>query len=390
MKVQIITNLYPLPWEPNRAAFNRQQFQQLSLICPLRITVLISWLERLKHRDVKLKPVNSGNLQVNYRSYFYIPGWGRFTHAATLLLSLLLEKKHIERFQPDCLLMSWAYPDGVAGVLLAKLLRLPAVIKIHGSDINMHLLHGSRARQILWAMKHAQRVVSVSKALAAKLIDSEIRADKIKVIYNGVNKDIFKLNPDHEFRDQFGSAGNRKVILYIGNLKQEKGCVDLIEAFARISQLHEELDLYYIGAGREADTILARAKEEGLQSRVVLLGSLSHEKLAAWMNAATIVSLPSYNEGVPNVLLEAMACGTPVVATKVGGIPEVVQQQAGILVESGDVAALANALDEAMSTNWNAHEIIDSVDQFDWEKNVSQLYESLEDAVSMHKQLLEK
>jgi len=390
MKVQIITNLYPLPWEPNRAAFNRQQFQQLSLICPLRITVLISWLERFKHRDIELKPVRLGNLQVNYRSYFYIPGWARFSHAATLLISLLFEKKHIEEFQPDCLLLSWAYPDGVAGMLMAKLLRLPAVIKIHGSDINMHLLHGSRARQILWAMRHAQRVVSVSKALAANLIDSKIRADKIRVIYNGVNREIFKLNPDHEFSDQFGRASSRKVLLYVGNLKQEKGCVDLMEAFANISQQHEELDLYYIGTGRKADTILARAKEQGLQSRVVLLGSLDHEKLAAWMNAATIVSLPSYNEGVPNVLLEAMACGTPVVATKVGGIPEVVQQQAGILVESGDVEALANALSKAMSTNWNALEIVASVDQFDWGKNVSQLYESLEGAVSVHKQLLDK
>jgi glycosyltransferase involved in cell wall biosynthesis len=83
------------------------------------------------------------------------------------------------------------------------------------------------------------------------------------------------------------------------------------------------------------------------------------------MNAATIVSLPSYNEGVPNVLLEAMACGTPVVATNVGGIPEVVQQQAGILVEPGDVAALANALAKAISTNWNVHEIVNVVEQFD-------------------------
>lgn len=386
MKVQILTNLYPLPWVPNQASFNRQQFQYLSRHCPVRITVLIPWLERFKHRNVTLIPITEGNLQLSYRSYFYVPGFARWSYAATMLFSLLLERKNIRNFSPDCLLLSWAYPDGVAGTMLAKLLGLPVVIKIHGSDINMHLSHASRAKQILWAMMRAQQIVSVSKALANRLVDAKIPADKIQVIYNGVDKELFKPLPRHSVVTQLQLATNRRIILFVGNLKREKGCVDLLDAFAAISANNPEVDLYYIGSGSLAKLLLAGAKEQELQSRVMLLGSLSHEQLALWMNAATIVSLPSYNEGVPNVLLEAMACGTPVVATAVGGIPEVVPKQAGILVEVGDVAGLAGALTKALSTEWEEKDIVNSVSSFDWNTNSSQLYESLAKAASAHRQ----
>lgn len=386
MKVQILTNLYPLPWAPNQASFNRQQFQYLSKHCPVRITVLIPWLERFRHRNVTLMPVTEGNLQISYRRYFYIPGFARWSYAATMLFSLLLERRSIREFSPDCLLLSWAYPDGVAGTMLAKLLGLPVVIKIHGSDINMHLSHASRAKQILWAMKRAEQIVSVSKALASRLTDAKIPADKMQVIYNGVDKELFKPLPRHSAVTQLHLAANRRIVLFVGNLKPEKGCVDLFDAFVAISANNPEVDLYYIGTGSQTEILLARASEQGLQSRVILLGSLSHERLATWMNAATIVSLPSYNEGVPNVLLEAMACGTPVVATAVGGIPEVVPKQAGILVEAGDVAGLAGALTKALTTEWKEKEIVDSVSSFDWNTNSSQLYESLAAAASAHRQ----
>lgn len=384
MKVQIITNLYPLPWEPNRAAFNRQQFQHLSALCPVRVTVLIPWLERIRHRKTPLKTMVSGNLEVSYCSYFYIPVLARCSHAVTLLLSLFLEFWRIRHYRPDCMLMSWAFPDGVAGTVIARLLGLPAVIKIHGSDINMHLLHESRARQILWSMKYAQHIVSVSKALASRLVESGVPIEKIRVIYNGVDKDVFK--PITDARHQLGLPEDRDILLYVGNLKQEKGCVDLIDAFAMISKRNQKLHLYYIGTGREESTLSARILDEGLETKVTFLGSLGHDKLSAWVNAATILALPSYNEGVPNVLLEAMACGTPVVATEVGGIPEIVPPQAGILTAPGDVQALAVALEKALSMDWNRGDIVDSVSTFDWNENVGQLFETLTRAVSAHTQ----
>lgn len=386
MKVQIITNLYPLPWAPNQASFNRQQFQHLSEKCPVRITILIPWVERFRHRNVSLKPVTEGNLQLSYRSYFYIPGLARWSYAATMWFSLLLESRRIREFSPDCLLLSWAYPDGVAGTMLAKILGLPTLIKIHGSDINMHLSHASRARQILWAMGRAQQIVSVSQALVTRLTDAGIPAAKSKVIYNGVDKELFQPMHRHRAVAQLQLAADRRILLFVGNLKQEKGCVDLLDAFAAISATIPDVDLYYIGAGSQAELLLARATEQELQSRVILLGSLSHAQLALWMNAANIVSLPSYNEGVPNVLLEAMACGTPVVATAVGGIPEVVPKQAGILVEPGDIAGLTAALVEAFATEWKEEEIVNAVTSFDWETNSRQLYESIAEAALAHRQ----
>lgn len=306
----------------------------------------------------------------------------------TTFLSLLPERNRIRDFSPDCLLLSWAYPDAVAGTMLARLLGLPAIIKIHGSDINMHLLRAFRARQILWAMRRAHQIVSVSKALATRLVDAGIDEDKIQVIYNGVDKELFKPQPRQAASQKLGITSDRRIVLFVGNLKREKGCLDLLEAFAAISGKSIEVDLYFIGTGREAQFLRDRAEHLGLQSRVLFLGSLGHEQLALWMNAASIVSLPSYNEGVPNVLLESMACGTPVVATAVGGIPEVVPSQAGILVAPGDVGGLADALSRALDTEWNEEQIVNSVEKFNWDRNTLQLYESIDCAASEHNEAI--
>jgi len=378
LKVQIITNLYPLPWEPNRAAFNRQQFHYLSRYCSLRVTVPVGWRES---RSGNLNTPDTSpdeNPRVDYLRYFYIPGIGRFTHAATLACSLYGRKSQITGFRPDCFLLSWAYPDAVAGVMLANRLGIPAVIKVHGSDINLHHAYPLRAAQIRWAMRRARAVISVSQALANKLIALGVDSEKIQVIYNGIDREIFHPLDVGQVRDELGLNATRKRILFVGNLKAQKGCLDLLQAFADIAAEMPELDLLYIGVGHEAEVIAKRAEQLQIGSRVKLLGGLDHRLVARWINAVDVLALPSHNEGVPNVLLEAMACGIPVVATRVGGIPEIVSRQAGILVERGDPGGLSRALREAIATRWDRDAIVESVARFDWDSNVRQVHALLQ------------
>ena len=385
--MQIITNLYPLPWEPNRAAFNRQQFQHLSKRCSVRIIVLVGWLASLG-KNLADHPVEDpaspqqSNPEISFLRYFYIPAIARFTHTLTLALSLLLVRARIKQQQPDCLFLSWAFPDGVAGMMLAGWLGIPAVIKVHGSDVNMHCEHRLRARQIRWAMDRSSAVITVSQALADRLSELGVAREKIKTIYNGVDHTVFFPRDEAEIREELGVNPNRSLILFIGNLKLEKGCVDLVEAFTRIADKCPEADLCYIGSGKEEQAIRTCAQAASLESRVTLLGSLDHQVLCKWINASTLVALPSYNEGVPNVLLEAMTCGKPVVATKVGGIPEVVQAEAGILVPARNVDDLGAALVEALDRNWDAEAICQSVSNFSWDRNVDEVHQLLETAVS--------
>lgn len=368
IKIQILTNLYPLPWEPNRASFNRQQFDFLSRHCDIRLTVLIGWLSALGKKKYLL-PISRKNLQINYKRYFYAPAFARSTHALTLYQSLLTEKSRIDGYDPDCILVSWAYPDGVAGVALARKLGIPVIVKVHGSDVNTHLLHTGRANQIIRALNRADAIVCVSQALAQTLAQHGIAEKKIHVLYNGIDHELFHPADSQEARERLGLPTERKILLFIGNLKPAKGCEDLLEAFSRIHNLCPDLDLYFIGSGPAGEAIASRANTLKLNERVTLVGNVNHDHIPLWINASDVVSLPSHNEGVPNVLLEAMACGKPVVATGVGGIPEIVPQEAGTLVESQDPVGLANALVATVAQEWDSAGITQCVNNFSWPRN---------------------
>jgi glycosyltransferase involved in cell wall biosynthesis len=347
------------------------------------VMVLVPWRDAVG-RSASLVPDDRQKPPVEYLRYFYIPRVARFTYAIGVLFSLLGKVSALKKRKLDCLLLSWAYPDGVAGMVLAKLLGLPAVIKIHGSDVNMHMSHRLRAVQIAWAMRSAGGVISVSEALADKLVAKGISRSKIKVIYNGLDHGLFRPLSAQDCRSKLKLGESRQRLLYIGNLKREKGCVELMESFLRLSVGRPDLDLVYIGAGKEESTISELATAAGVDSRVHLRGVVDHQQLPEWINACDLVVLPSYSEGVPNVLLEAMACGTPVVATSVGGIPEVVPEHAGILIAPQDVDGLTAALSTALDKRWDPSLIAGAAARYNWDANAEEVESFLADVVASH------
>lgn len=380
MKIQVLTNLYPLPWQPNRATFNKQQFELLAKTHTVEVLVLVSFIDWFRYRNSIHANVNAEtkNLGISYLPYFYIPGTARFTYAFSQFLSLISSLRRIKTFRPDCLLLSWAYPDAVAGVALAKALNIPALIKVHGSDINVHGEYKLRAKQILWAANYARAVVSVSQNLKFKLTKLGVPDCKVHVVYNGINHRVFHPRDRFQARNTIGTELNREMILFVGNLKLEKGCIDLLQAFRELARRNNLVDLYYIGDGPERSRIEEIVSTNGLQSRVKLIGTVSHYEIASWYNGADLVALPSHNEGVPNVLLEAMACGTPIVATRVGGIPEIVNEESGILVEKESQEELEKALKISLKRKWDKFRISASVRSFAWENNQRELGKLLE------------
>ncbi len=375
-RVVAFTNLFPRPWEPQRATFNRQQLERLAQHYDLEVLVPVSWLDWLQARRQGLdtsSPVS--RLAVRYFSYFYTPKFFRWSYGASLLLSTLrVLPRILGRHRPTVIYTPWAYPDGWVAVLLGRLLGIPVVIKVLGSDINeLPKLAGVRP-QITWVLRHAAAVIAVSQDLAEKVIALGATVATTQVIYDGVDPARFKRLEQKDCREQLALRAQGKVIVYVGNLLATKGCLDLIESFAALKQQQPDTLLVYVGKGEAcAAKLVARAEALGLKGSVKLVGVQPHEVVASWMGAADVVVLPSYNEGVPNVLLEAMACGKPIVATQVGGIPEVVPAFAGILVVPGDIAALTAALRTALTTIWDVNKIIAHVSQFTWERNIAEL-----------------
>ncbi|MEH6625333.1 MAG: glycosyltransferase family 4 protein [Motiliproteus sp.] len=362
----ILTNLYPLPWEPNRAVFNHQQFQLLQDEYDLSILIPVAFGEWFKNRNQIKQTAHT-----RYVPYFYLPKFGRRFYSWFMLFSILLHSGFwLKRRQPELILASWAYPEGVAGAWLSRLLRVRFFFKVHGSDVNIHGRVPARAKQIRWASEQATGILSVSKALAAELKKIGVNGHKIHTIYNGV---------DHnKFGSGSGSEELPSYVLFVGNLKREKGVLELLEGFAAITSSYPDLHLVYAGGGVMAEQLKNQAQEFGIADRVKLLGNVDHDCLPPLMRSARALVLPSYNEGVPNVVLEAMACGTPVLATRVGGIPEVMEEGvSGLLIKEKDSAEVARGLGELLDKTWDSKKIQQHASQFSWEINKQQLLNML-------------
>ncbi len=376
LKVLVLTNLFPSPWDPLRSPFNRQQFERLGREHEVDVITAVDFRERFGRKRAAFR---TEHVNADQFVFFYPPVIGRSLHAAFWLASLLVQKlRRLRRAQYDCMLLSWAYPDAAAACWVARHLGIPYVVKVHGTDLNVKATQAWLRPQIKQALRGAQGVVAVSQALADKAVELGVEASRVHVIYNGVEPNLFHPGSRIEARAKLALPQDERILLYVGNLKDSKGCLDLLEAFPRVLLAHTDTNLLFVGAGPCRETILQRSAALGIQDRVRLIGAVEHYALGDWFRATDLLCLPSHNEGVPNVVLEAMACGTPVVATRVGGIPEVLPEQAGILVNAHDRIGLEGALVDALDTSWDTELIASQASRFRWDENIQRLGEILE------------
>lgn len=384
LRVLIVTNLFADPFNASRATFNQQQFARLAKQLDVTVMVPVSWLEivrqPLAYRRLKREALQRWPF-ADYVPFWYVPRVGRRFHAAFLFLSLMLQRLPTLLWgRWDCLFGSWGYPDAVAVAAIAKLTGKPMIAKVHGSDVNVFTEEPARRRQICWALGRSAHVVAVSQALATRLEDIGVDGRRISVLYNGVDPSRFHPVPQPQARRDLGYADEDRIILFVGNVQASKGCMELLQAFAKLRTRIPHLKLVFVGAGPQQKALVGECAARGMSGDVTFAGRLAHDQIVRWFGAADVFCLPSHAEGVPNVVLEAMACGTPVVATRVGGIPEVLPEYAGVMVPARDVDALDEALFTALHTAWDRPRIAGHARTFDWDTNVSRLRSLIEDA----------
>jgi glycosyltransferase involved in cell wall biosynthesis len=380
MQILALTNLFPTPWDPLRAPFNRQQFERLARRHRLRVLASIDFRERMSGAAA---PQDVG-VDARYFTYFYPPRLGRSLHALFWFASLMLRHgvSLLSQRDVDCVLASWAFPDAVAASWLARILGVPYVVKVHGSDINVQAGHALRRHQIAYTLRRAAAVVAVSRALAQRVAALGVAPERIHVIYNGVDAGRFGAGSRSSSRTALGLDQDETAVLYVGNLKHSKGCTDLIDAFVLTAQRLPHARLYLVGKGPDRAALELRAAASAVADRIRFVGALEPARLGDWYRAADFLCLPSHNEGVPNVVLESMALGLPVLASRVGGIPEVLPEHAGVLVAPHAVAELANAMASMSARAWDRARIIEHAGRFSWEENVTELERVLAAAVA--------
>lgn len=362
-KLLVVTNVYPLPWQPTRGTYNKIQLDNIADKFDIRIIVPVPFPEWLKN-NTKHKESN-----IRYVWQCYLPVIGAPINGLLLFLSLFINSFiWIKKFSPNLLLTCWSYPDGLAGCLLAKILNIPFFLKAHGSDVNIHCQFSSRRKQIVWLANNAEKVICVSNALSKKLISCGVKEEKTTVIYNGVDKNTF--SPINK------KPANR--ILFVGNIKRSKGVFEALEGFVNLAEKFPNHNLTFIGNGPDLPELEKKVELLSLSNRITFLGALSHSEIANVLKQSHVLLLPSHAEGVPNVILEAMSCGVPSVATAVGGIPEILKNGInGFIVEKIDSQLVTIELEKALLHSWDKKIISNSAEAFDWHKNAKQLKELL-------------
>mgnify|MGYP000005806997 FL=1 len=360
----IITNLYPVPWGVNRASFNKQQFDLIAKSRDVKIVLLLPWKEWLSHRKEC-----QGSQNIKYCPYFYIPKFGRRFVPALQFFSLLCFLPWIKKQQFSAILASWGFPDAVAVSMLNRFINLPLFVKVHGTDVNENSQFPARSNLMKKWLNKANTIFCASKALATVLQDKGIEKHKLSVNYNGVNPEVFYPIAQKPHCQHF---------VFVGSLIKTKGCNELLGAFIQLKEKFPKMELDILGEGPMKAILADKIVQHGLSDSIRLLGSVPLAQVAQYTRQANFLVLPSYREGVPNVLLESFASATPVIATNVGGIPEVVNDDVGLLVEAKSELSLAKAMEKAMNQTWSTEAILQHASKFSWQTNVQHVLDKMD------------
>ena len=374
MKILTYTTLFPNVEMPHHGIFVAERLRHLLASGDVSAKVLapIPWFPSVNERfgryasyartpDIEFLE----QTEVLHPRYPVIPKVGMTV--APLLLALACRRVIRDQLDGladfDLIDAHYFFPDGVAAVLLGKWFRKPVVITGRGTDLNLIPGYHAPRHMIKWAAERASGIITVSESLKSCLVDYDVPASKIRTLRNGVDLELFRpLRDRNSVRRKFNVEGI--CLLSVGHLIERKGHHYIIQA---LSFLPDDVGLVIAGEGPWREKLRSLARSTGVENRVRFLGSRSHAELVEHYNAADALVLASSREGMPNVILESLACGTPVVATSVWGNPEIVAQEvAGELVSNQEPEAIARAVQDLLARNEPRVNVRKYAEQFSW------------------------
>lgn len=389
MRILALTQLYPTPQQPALAPFNRQQFAELSRRHELRIIRPIPWplalLQFARGQSLGSVPVTNGSITLEYPTYFYMPRVRTELFGPSLESSIRTSVENtIASFRPDVILTSWAHPDGWAAMRFAQRAGLPVVLKVLGSDV-LVLAKGRRRQPTADTVCGVDSVIAVSEDLARETVRLGAPEERVHVVPEGMDPTIFSPGDQGAARARLKLPTGGKMLLFVGNLLTAKGAVDVVNACALMRDRGIPFFCRMVGQGSDASQVERAIRSANLGNVVSCVGARPHAELADWFRASDVVTLPSYSEGIPNVLREAISCGKPFVSTPVGGIPEITDPSFGVLVPPGSVGQLADALARYIQNTPHVDPDIVSRINITWEESARRLADHLQAAVDSHR-----
>lgn len=355
-RIALVTPILPVPHDPTRGRYIHETARALSKLAEVRVFFAQADYPRLpglKPRSFLEGVVGSAytlpGIDLEALTYPALPGLSRLSNGWVCGRAL---KPRIQRFNADLVLGYWLYPEGAGALAAARALGLPCVLGARGSDI--HVRSGLNRWLTRRVVKGCDRLLTVSRAMREAAI-AEYGADpqRTRAVINGFDTSVFHPREQAALRAELGLDPQAKLILYVGRFVEAKGMRELFAAFEALHLEDPRRQLVLVGDGVMRAELDALIEARGLRQAVHLPGAFEPEGVARWIGACDLLTLPSWSEGYPNVVVEAIACGRPVVATTVGGTGEIVDAESGLLVPPKDAAALEAALREALTRDWD-------------------------------------
>ncbi len=378
LRLLTFSTLYPNAARPNHGVFVENRLRHLLASQEAVSTVVapVPWFpsthpragEWARYAQAPAQETRHG-IEVLHPRFPVVPKIGMTAAPFLLYWSMLpfIRRLQNEGRQFDLIDAHYMYPDGVAAVWLGKKLGLPVVVTSRGTDVSLIPQYPLPRRLIQGAIRGAAALVTVSAALKTALVALGAPDQKVTVLRNGVDTSLFRPAADRDsIRASLGLK--RKTLVSVGLLIDRKGHHRTIEAMSHLPE-HE---LLIAGEGPERARLTALIEKLGLTDRVRLLGARPHDTLPALYSAADASVLASSREGWANVLLESMACGTPVVASNIWGNPEVVQtRDAGLIAPENTPEGIAAAVRALFSPLPDRAATRRYAEQFGWEETTS-------------------
>ncbi|MEM7667138.1 MAG: glycosyltransferase [Pseudomonadota bacterium] len=377
-----LSTLYPNAVNPRFGTFVARSLEELAARGDWRVTVVnpigLPPVAVGRYRALsELEPVEQeGGLTVHRPRFTLIPKIGAKRNASAIAKAALPVIEQIHSEHPiDVLDAQFFFPDGPAAATIAQAMDLPLSIKARGSDISFWGDHDFAREQILDAAAKADGLLAVSEALVTDMAAMGIDREKITIHYTGLDRDRFRPLDHTQLRTQLGKAlgfdlpDTAPMLVCVGALIERKGQDIAISALPAIPGAR----LVLVGKGDDEARLTRIARDLGVEDRIHFAGSVDHDVLPLILSAADVMVLPTVSEGLANAWVEALACGTPVVTSDVGGARElIVNDTAGRLVERTK-EAVAAAVTAVLNNPPRREDVAALADRFSWENNAAEL-----------------
>jgi glycosyltransferase involved in cell wall biosynthesis len=376
VRILTLTSLFPNALNANFGIFIFQRTSHLAKLEGNSVEVVApvpyapKFLQRTGRGSVAAIPATEviGDLQVHHPRYPLVPKVSMPLHGLLMYAGCMACVKRLhQQHRFDCIDAHYVFPDGLAAVLIGRSLGVPVVVTARGSDIHTFRGFATIRPQIRWVLRNAAAVVAVSDSLATMMRELEPALHDVHIIGNGVDGQRFFREDRLAARAKLGLDPHDKVVVSVAALKHVKGPDLLVRAASLLKENFAQCKVLFVGAGPELDTLQRLAKQLDCADVCRFLGPVPNEQLRTYFSAADVSCLASREEGWPNVILESLACGTPVVATRVGAAPQLLaNSELGIIVDPTPDAICAG-LSQALEQRWNPQSISAYAEGHTWE-----------------------